>query len=364
MKLQEKNLKLMRRTAAVLLILILSALTAVTLTGCGEKNKNEVLVYSYGDYINPAVVKQFQKETGIKVVLDTYDTNEEMYPVIKNRAGVYDVVCPSDYMVERMRKEGLLQKINFKKVPNIKYIGKQYLKIAAENYDPTNSYSVPYQWGVAGILYNTKKIKAGSITSWNDLWNKKYKGSILMQDSVRDTMMVGLKKNGYSLNSTNKKQLQKAVNDLVAQRPLVYKYVNDSARDLLVGNSADLGVVWNGEVLYSQKLNKNLKFCVPKEGSELFIDNWVIPKNAFHKSNAEKWINFMCRPDIAYKNFEYLTYSTPNTGARKMMAAKYRNDPDLFLSDKQLENSEVLRDLGPEGDDLYSYYWKMFKSSN
>lgn len=364
MKEQGRKYTAARRTVAVLLILVLSALAAVTLSGCGEKDKNEVLVYCYGDYVDPAVVKQFQKETGIKVVLDTFDTVEEMYPVIKNRAGVYDVICPSDYMIEKMRKEGLLQKIDFSKVPNFKYIGKQYLKIADRTYDPGNKYAVPYQWGVAGIMYNKKKLGDGAITSWNDLWNKKYKGSILMQDSVRDTMMVALKKNGYSMNTTRKAQLQKAVDDLKAQRPLVYKYANDSARDLLIGNSASLGVVWNGEVLYSQKLNKDLAFCVPKEGSELFIDNWVIPKNAFHKTNAEKWINFMCRPDIAYKNFKYLTYSTPNEGARKLMPAKYRNSSTLFLTDRQLAKCQVLRDLGPDGDDLYSTYWKMFKASN
>ncbi|MGI6191272.1 MAG: ABC transporter substrate-binding protein [Eubacterium sp.] len=364
MKEQGRKYTAARRAVSLLLILVLSLLAAVTLTGCGEKDKNEVLVYCYGDYIDPSVVKQFQKETGIKVVLDTFDTNEEMYPVIKNHAGVYDVICPSDYMIEKMRTEGLLQKIDFSKVPNIKYIGKQYLKIADKTYDPGNKYAVPYQWGVAGIMYNKKKLGDGAVTSWKDLWNKKYKGSILMQDSVRDTLMVALKKDGYSLNTTRKSQLKRAVNDLIAQRPLVYKYVNDSARDLLIGNSAKLGVVWNGEVIYSQKLNKNLAFCVPKEGSELFIDNWVIPKNAFHKTNAEKWINFLCRPDIAYKNFKYLTYSTPNEGARKLMPAKYRNNPNLFLSDKQLAKCQVLRDLGPDGDDLYSTYWKIFKSSN
>lgn len=348
----------------ITLAVILCLTQMLALTGCGQKDKNEVRVYSYGDYVDPAVVKEFQKETGIKVVLDTFDTVEEMYPVIKNRAGVYDVICPSDYMIERMRNEGLLQKIDFKNVTNFKYIGKKYLKIGDKTYDPGNQYAVPYQWGVAGIMYNKKKVSAKDVKSWNGLWNKKYKGAMLMQDSLRDTLMVGLKKNGYSLNTTNAAHLQKAVDDLARQRPLVYKYANDSARDLLIGNSANLGVVWNGEVLYSQELNKNLEFRVPEEGSELFFDCWVIPKNAFHKRNAEKWINFLCRPDIAYKNFKYLTYSTPNEGARKMMSKDLRDNPDLFLSDKMLERCEVMRDLGPKGDDLYSKYWKSFKSSN
>lgn len=345
----------------LLLIMILS-LTGV-LSGCGNRNKNEVRVFMYGDYIDPEVVKDFQKETGIKVVLDTFDTNEEMYPIIKNRAGVYDVVCASDYMVERMRKEGLLQKLDFSKIPEAKNIGKRYLRIADRSYDPGNKYSIPYQFGCAGILYNTKKIPKGSITSWSDLWNKKYSGRILMQDSLRDTLMVGLKKNGYSLNTTKRSELSKAVKDLVKQKPLVYKYVNDSARDLLVGGSADIGVIWNGEMLYCQELNPDLAFVVPKEGTEMFIDALIVPKNAFHPDNAMKFINYLSRPETAKKNFEYLTYCTPNVKAQAMLDESIRDNEELFLPESMMKKSEVLRDLGPEGDDLYSEYWKEFKSN-
>lgn len=364
MERRSSSMKLLKGKKLLILLLALCVLCVcvVVMTSCGQKEKNEVRIYSYGDYIAPGLIKQFEKETGIKVVYDTFDTNEEMYPVIKNQAGVYDVICPSDYMVERMRNEGLLSKIDYSKVPNFKNIGSRYLKIADRSYDPGNKYAVPYQWGIAGIMYNSSKIKKGEITSWNDLWNKKYKGSIIMQDSLRDTMGASLKALGYSLNSTKKSELSAAADYLVKQKPLVYKYANDSARDLLIGNSADIGVVWNGEVLYSQELNKDLDFVIPKEGTELFIDNWCIPKNAFHKSNGLKWINFMCRADVAYKNYEYLTYSTPNEAARKMMPAKLRNSKLLFPSDELLKKSEVLRDVGPDGDDLYSYYWKIFKS--
>ena len=354
-----RNLKKLR---AALVILAVLAAAMLLMTSCGKKDKNEVNIFCYGDYMDPQVVKIFEKETGIKVVLNTYDTVEEMYPVIKNQAGVYDVICPSDYMIERMINEGLLQKIDFDKLRNYKNIGERYRKLADRFYDPGNQYSVPYQWGIAGIMYNTGKIKKGSVTGWKDLWDKKYKGKMLMQDSLRDTLAVGLKKNGFSMNTTKESQLKKATNDLIRQKPLVYKYANDSARDLLIGNAADLGVVWNGEVLYSQELNKKLDFVIPEEGTELFIDCWCIPKNALHKTNAEKWIDFTCRADIAYKNYEYLTYSTPNEAARKMMPKELQNSRVLFLTDKQLEKSEVLRDLGPDGDELYSKYWKIFKS--
>lgn len=351
-----------RRVLSALLAAVMIIVCACAMTGCGHRDEKEVRVFCYGDYIDPAVVKSFQKETGIKVVLDTYDTVEEMYPVIKNRAGVYDVICPSDYMVERMINEGLLAEIDTESMPHYKNIGRRYLKIADESYDPGNRYSVPYQYGVAGIMYNKKKLGKDSVTSWNDLWRKKYKGKILMQDSLRDTMGISLKSLGFSLNSVKEKQLAAAARHLIAQKSLVYKYANDSARDLLIGNSADLGVVWNGEVLYSQKLNSDLAFVVPREGTEIFIDSWCIPRNAFHKDNARKFIDYMCRADVAYRNFEYLTYSTPNDAARRMMPGKLRNSEILFPSDKMLEKSESLRDVGPDGDELYSRYWKIFKS--
>lgn len=353
----------MKKIATLLLILTLAVGATMALTSCGDSgNENgEVYVYNYGDYINPEVKDLFEEETGIKVIYDTYDTNEEMYPVVKTGSASYDVICPSDYMVEKMIAEDLLEEINFDNVPNIKNLDQKYMNMAKE-YDPENKYSVPYTWGTAGIMYNTDVIPKGSISSWNDLWNKKYSGEIVMQDSLRDTMMVALKGKGYSLNSTNEKELAEATKYLIEQKPLVYKYANDAARDLLIGESAALGVVWNGEVIYSKELNDKLDFVVPKEGSQVFIDAWAIPKGAKNKENAEKWIDFLCKPEIAFKNFEYLTYSTPNKGAIEMMDEKYKNDQALFPSEEIIKNCEVLKNIGPEGDDLYSKYWKKFKA--
>lgn len=351
-----------KRMLLLPLLLALVLASAALLTGCGGGKPNQVRVFCYGDYMDPVVVDMFEEETGLDVILDTFDTVEEMYPVIKNRAGVYDVLCPSDYMIERMVGEGLLQEIDTASMENYKNIDPAYLKIADASYDPGNKYSVPYQIGIMGIMYNKKKLGEGAITSWADMWNKDYKGKMLMQDSLRDTMGASLKSLGYSLNSIKETELDEASKHLIAQKPLVYKYANDSARDLLIGNSADLGVVWNGELLYSQELNPDLDFCIPKEGTEIFQDCWVIPSNAFHKENAEKWIDFMCRPDIAFINYEYLTYSTPNKAAREMMEPEDRNNPYLFPDEEVLSRCESLRDVGPEGDDLFSKYWKIFKS--
>ena len=350
--------------AKYIVLALVLVIAAFCCTGCGHKEESEVRVFCYGDYMDPSVTDEFEEKTGIHVVLDTFDTNEEMYPVIKNRAGVYDVICASDYMAERMINEGLLQKIDTGSMKNYKNIGKTYLDLCARSFDPENEYAVPYQWGTLGIMYNAKKLGKGKITSWADLWDEKYSGRIIMQDSLRDTLGASLKSLGYSLNTTNEKEVAKAAQHLIDQKPLVYKYANDSARDLLIGNSADIGVVWNGELLYSQDLNKDLEFAIPKEGTEIFIDCWCIPNNAFHKENAEKFIDFMCDDDVAYTNFEYLTYSTPNEAAIKKMPEELQSNDVLFPTEKTLARCESLADLGPDGDDLYSKYWKIYKSKN
>ena len=212
-------------------------------------------------------------------------------------------------------------------------------------------------------MYNSDNIPEGALTSWNDLWDEKYEQQIVMPDSMRDNYAIALRALGYSINSVDENELIEATQLMIDQKPLVYKYANDSARDLLIGNSADLGVVWNGELLYSQDLNPDLEFAIPEEGTEVFMDCWCIPSNAFHKSNAEKFIDYMCRADVAYTNFEYLTYSTPNKAAREMMDEELQNNPVLFPDEETLAKCESLADLGPDGDDMYSKYWKIFKSN-
>ena len=181
----------------------------------------------------------------------------------------------------------------------------------AKGFDPNNKYSVPYLWGTVGILYN-KKMVDEPIDSWGVLWDERYKDSILMQDSVRDAFGVALKYLGYSLNSTDLDELQAAKNLLIEQKPLVQAYVIDQVRDKMIGNEAALAVIYSGEAITCQLENPDLEYVIPKEGSNMWIDSWVIPKNAKNKENAEAFINFMCRPDIAKMNFDYITYSIPN----------------------------------------------------
>ena len=272
------------------------------MTGCRSGENGEVYVYSYGDYYDPEVVADFEADTGIRVIQDTYDTAEEMYPIIKNGSANYDVVCTSDYMISKMKGENLLQKLDKKNIRNIKNLDEDYMR-KAEEYDPGNEYSVPYLVGVSGILYNKKMVKVKKIDSWNALWDPDFKNNIVMQDSVRDAFAISLLRLGYSPNTTNPKEIEEAKNALKEQKKLVYKYANDSARDLLADKSAAIGVVWNGEYNYTHDLNKDIEFVVPKEGSEFFIDSWVVPKSARNKRNAERFINYMCKAKVAKRKF-------------------------------------------------------------
>ena len=333
------------------------------LSGCGKSSaeNGEVIVYNWGEYIDPETLSLFEEETGIKVVYDEYDTNETMYPKVEAGASAYDVICPSDYMIQKMIDNDLLAEINFDNIPNMKNIGQQYLEQSKE-FDPENKYSVPYCFGPVGILYN-KTMVSGPVDSWAVLWDEQYADNILMQDSVRDAFMVALKLNGYSMNTLNETELQTAKNSLIEQKPLVQAYVIDQVRDKMIGDEAAIGVIYSGEAIYTQRENENLEYVIPKEGTNVWIDSWVIPKNAPNKENAEKFIDFMCREDIALKNFEYITYSTPNTAAQELIEDEDIKNSEIAFPDlSQYENLETFRYLGSEGDELYNSLWKEVKS--
>ncbi len=322
---------------------------------------NQVIVYNWGEYLDPDAIEMFEEETGIDVVYEEYETNEIMYPKIQSGAIAYDVVCPSDYMIERMIENDLLAEINFDNVPNIKNIGDVYME-QSRQFDPDNKYSVPYLWGTVGILYN-KTMVDEPIDSWSVLWDEKYKDSILMQDSVRDAFGVALKYLGYSLNSTDLDELTAAQKLLIEQKPLVQAYVVDQVRDKMIGNEAAIGVIYSGEAIYTQLENPNLEYVIPKEGSNIWIDSLVIPKNAKHKENAEAFINFVCRPEIAKMNFDFITYSIPNEGGRALIEEpELRNSKIAFPDAKELERCETFKFLGDENDAVYNKLWREVKS--
>lgn len=346
--------------------LLLCAITCMSLlSGCGSSGgeNGEVYVFNWGEYIDPETITMFEEETGIKVIYDEFETNETMFPKVEAGASTYDIICPSDYMIEKMIANDMLQELNYDNMPNAKEnIGAQYYEQAAA-FDPGNKYCVPYCWGTVGILYN-KTMVAEPVTSWSILWDEKYADNILMQDSVRDAFMVALKKNGYSMNTMNEEELEIAKNDLIAQKPLVQAYVVDQVRDKMIGGEAALGVIYSGEAIYTQRENADLEYVVPEEGTNVWIDGWVIPKNAPNLENAEKFINFMCRPDIALMNFDYITYSTPNVAAQDLIEDEdIRNSTIAFPDLTQYNNLETYLYLGTEGDEIYNSLWKEVMSN-
>lgn len=323
------------------------------------EDAGKLSVYNWGEYLEPEAIRMFEKETGIEVTYDEYETNEAMYPIIAKGAAQYDLVCPSDYMIQRMKQENLLEEIDWSNVPNRRNIDKGYWDFA-KSYDEDNQYSVPYLWGTVGILYNKKMVKE-KIDSWGVLWDKKYQDNILMQKSVRDAFGVTLKYLGYSLNSTDEKQLEEARQKLLEQKNsgVVQAYVVDEVRDKMIAGEAAIGVIYSGEALTCQESNPDLEYVIPKEGGNLWMDSWVIPKGAENKENAEKFLDFLCRPEIMKMNFDYITYSIPSTAGRNLIEEEdYRDSEIAFPALDSLTNCEVFQYLGDDVDKVYNRMWK------
>ena len=364
---------MMRKKAKTTLFLLAGGiLTASLLGGCSlaekrerknapDDDSNRLIVYNWGEYIDPDVIDMFEEETGIDVIYDVFETNEIMYPKVAADPSQYDVICPSDYMINKMAGAGLLAELDHDEMPNVKkYIGDEFWKMS-EDFDPGNKYSVPYTWGTVGILYNTDMVDE-EVTSWDILWDPKYDDDILMQDSVRDLFSVALKKLGYSLNSTDEKELEEARELLIEQKPLVQAYVVDEVRDKMIAGESKLGVIYSGEAEYTREENEALEYCIPEEGTNVWLDAWVVTKDSTHKKAAQKWIDFMCRPDIALKNFEYIYYSTPNTGAMELMDEEELENEVLF-PDVSKHNLEAMRYLGEDAERMYYNFWKEIKSA-
>ena len=348
----------MKNVKKIIALALISMISVGVLAGCGSKSSAEVLnIYNVGDYIDEDLIPQFEKETGIKVVYEKYDTNEIMYQKIKSGGSKYDLIFPSDYMIEKMIKEELLQKIDYNNIPNYKNIDEKFKNAS---YDPKDEYSVPYFWGTFGIMYN-KTMVNDPIDSWDILWNEKYKQQILMLDSVRDTMGIALMKLGYSQNSTNEAELQKAKEELIKQRPLVLAYGNDDIKDRLLGGEAAMGIVYSGDAITLMDEDENLAYAIPKTGTNKWVDAMCIPYNAENKKEAEMFINFMLDAQNAKHNIDYINYSTTNKAALELLDEDVKNNPVAYPSDDIVNKSEFFIDLG-EKIKLYDDLWLEVKS--
>lgn len=341
------------------------ALCVTALCGCSnggaDTGAGELRVFNWGEYLDPAVIEGFEEETGIKVIYEEFETNEVMYAKLAQDPSAYDVLCPSDYMISKLIEQDMLAELDMEQIPNAREnIGEAYWK-QSEGFDPGNRYSVPYCWGTVGILYNKTMVEE-PIDSWEVLWDERYSGSILMQNSVRDAFMIPLMMKGYPMNTTDEAQIAEAAQMLIDQKPLVQAYVVDQVRDKMIGDEAAIGVIYSGEAIYTQRENENLEYVIPKEGTNLWIDSWVVTNGAKNAENAHAWIDYMCRPEVALANFDYITYSTPNTAARELIEDEAIRNSEIAFPDLSKYKLDVYVNLGDEADNMYNEYWMKVKS--
>ena len=312
-----------------------------------------ISVYNWGDYIDSEVIDVFEAETGIKVIYETFETNEDMYAKIAMGGSSYDVIIPSDYMIERMIQEELLQPVNWNNVPNVKNIDPRFMN---ESYDPEGKYAVPYTWGTMGVLYNTEMV-ISEPDSWDVLLDETYKMDMFMLNAPRDTMAIALVMCGHDLNSTDPADLADAKKLLIDQKPLVLAYVVDEVKDKMIAGEATVALVWSGDATYCMSESDELNYVVPKEGSNIFYDAMCIPHNARNVSGAEKFIDFMCRADIAAMNYDYVGYAIPNTAAVELWGAEeYNASPVNNPPQETLDKCQVFKYLG-DNTRVYDTIW-------
>ncbi len=346
------------------LIFSLSAITIVLifLSGCGsKKSENTLTILNYGKYIDAQVIELFEEETGIQVNYEEYITPENMYTKYKAGAIDYDLICTSDYMVEKLIKEGQVLEMNYDNIPLSQNLDKTYFTFS-QSFDSENKYSLPYFFGTVGILYNKEMVEESQADSWDILWDKDYSGRIIMPNSVRDAFMVALKRLGYSLNTADETQLREAQALLMEQKSLIYSYLVDEAQDEMVAENAAMAVVYSGEAGFAMEFNEDLAFSVPKEGSNMWIDSWFIPKTCTNQENAEKFLNFLCRKDIAMLNFNYVYYATPNDAVFEALDLDIQENTTIFPPKQTLDNCEVLKSLDDNTTTLFSELWLELKA--
>ncbi len=339
--------------------LTLAGSLALTLVACGggtTKTVGEVNVYNWGEYIDKSVLEDFTAQTGIKVNYTIYDSNESLYTKLAGGTGGYDVIIPSDYMIGQMIEEDMLEPLNFDNIPNFSDVDPA---LHNPEYDPQNLYSVPYMFGILGIIYNTTMVEPGEdMETWNVLWNEKYADSILMFDNSRDTIGIALKKLGYSYNTTDPAKIQEAVDLLTEQKPLVQAYYMDEMFDTLEGGNAAIGVYYYGDFLSMKENNPDLAFALPREGTNRYVDAMCIPKGAKNKDNAEAFINFMCSTEAGVKNVEEIWYSSPLLSVREALDPEVSQDPFAYPDETFMaEKCETFACLPNEIRTLYNDQW-------
>ncbi len=344
-----------------LFITVCILLCSLSLIAYAEENI-VLNVYNWGEYIEQSTIDMFEeKYPHIDVNYTTFDSNESMYSKIVSGAASYDIVIPSEYMVSKLIQEEMLAEIDYSNIPNYKHIGEAYKNLSS---DPENKYSVPYFWGTVVVIYNSVHVTEEDVKneSLDLLWNEKYSGKILMFDNPRDSFGISLTRLGYSMNSENEKEWQEAAKALSEQKPIVQAYVMDAIFDKMESGEAWIAPYYAGDALIIQETNPDIKFYIPKEGTNLFVDSMCILNTSEHKKEAELFINFMCEPEIAAMNAETVGYATPNTEAEKLLDPEITENELVYPDEEYLKNNtEVFINLPQKTQMLQSTLWTDLK---
>lgn len=347
----------------LLSFLIASTLLA-TLTACGngdsaKKTGETITVLNYGKYFDPEALKSFEKETGITVKYEEYESPEEMYTKYKAGSISYDAICSSEYMVQRLIGEGEVLEMDYAGLEHYKNLDSSILELCSA-YDKNHTYSLPYFYGTLGLLYDTTKVSADVVSSWDCLWDLSNKNEIIMMSSMRDTFTPALISLGYSLNETDESKLRQALDVLKKQRSdgIPYAYYVDETADAMISEEAAIALCYSGEAALAMAENDNLSYAIPKEGSNLWVDSWFVPKTCTNQDAVKKFLDFVCREDIAEKNFEYVLYSSPITYVAEHMDEEYRNDPSICPPEASVAKCMVFTALSDEEAAVYSRLWQ------
>jgi spermidine/putrescine transport system permease protein len=318
--------------------------------------RRQLNIFNWTEYLPQEILDTFAREFNVKVNYDTYSSNEEMLAKLTAGASGYDIVVPSDYMISVLTKQGLLEPLDKKALPNMKNLDPDFLN---HDFDPGNRYSVPYMWGTLGIAVNTDRVKE-KITAWKDLWDPKYRGRVVVPDDSREMIGVALQVLGKSRNSTNSSDLQAAKELLLKLKPSIKAFDSDSPKSLLLSGEVWLGIVWSGEAALANMENPKITYVLPEEGGGIWMDNLAIPKSARNKDLAHEFINFLLRPDISAKLSKAFPYGNPNLASHALTDEWILENPICYPSKEALKKAEWLKDVG-SATLLYDRIWTELK---
>ena len=349
---------------------LITAFVLSSLSACGNNqnadNDNDnsgktLTVLNYGMYIDETVIQSFEKETGIDVKYEEYESPEEMYTKYKAGAIDYDLICTSEYIIQKLINEGEVLEQEYSSLSNYNNLDPDILKLS-QSYDPENTYTIPYFYGTVGIVYDTTKVTEEEVSSWNILWDENHKNEIIMMNSVRDAFIPALRLSGYSINDPSEEHLREALHLLDKQFPIVYAYFVDEIGDEMISENAHMALTYSGAAAYAMDFNENLSYSIPNEGSNLWIDSWFIPKTCQNEEAALLFLDYLCGHDVGMANFEYVYYASPLISVVEALDEEIKNNEAVIPSKESLAKCEVFTSLDDEKTALLNHLWQELKS--